>query len=129
MVVGHPGQEDSSGTVHWCTHIGPSPTAAVDKKGDVLLWGNGFNVSSTPSAPRLSLQHHDIIKLLPTATKLFCLSRDGNVYVIPSDLEKQRANERDRQSNAAWWKVWASRDPGTDVEQLKPDSPLTRGEK
>lgn len=100
--------------------------AAVDKKGSVYIWGSGFDASSEP---RVTLQHHDIVKLIPTANKLFCLSRKGEAFVIPSALASQQANEQDRRSSAAWWKVWASRDPGTDIVKLTTDSPLASGEK
>lgn len=102
----------------------------MDEKGDVLEWGLGFTSSPDADAsPQPTLRNHDIVKLCATPFKIFALSRKGEVLVFPSTLARQRVNEEERKSHAAWWKVWWGRDAGTDVEKLRADSPLARGEK
>lgn len=56
------------------------------------------------------------------------MSKNGEVFVIPATLEKQQVGAERRQEGS-WWAVWKSKDPGTDVEKLKTDSPFSRGEK
>lgn len=105
-----------------------APTAAVDEKGDVLQWGLGFDTSPEGANPSKTLKHHNIVKLEATKDKLFALSKKGEVFVVPSALEKQQVNAEARRESG-WWAVWQSRDPGTDLEKLRTDSPLGSGEK
>lgn len=105
-----------------------TPPAAVDENGDVLQWGLGFDPSPASSSPRKTLQHHNIVKLTATAHKLFAVSKSGEVFVIPAALEKQQVGAEGRKEGS-WWAVWKGKDAGTDVERLKTDTPLARGEK
>lgn len=109
-------------------HPLPFSIAAVDEKGDVLQWGLGFDPSPSGASPRKTLQHQDIVKLSATKNKLYALNRSGEVFVVPAELEKQRLGAEARRESG-WWAVWQSKDPGTDVEKLRTDSTLSRGEK
>ncbi|KAK4048724.1 hypothetical protein OIO90_005717 [Microbotryomycetes sp. JL221] len=106
--------------------IADTYAAAADAKGDVIMWGGGF--SDTQREPQTTLRHRNIVKLVAASSKVFALSKKGELFVFPTRREDQNANEDQRSGDSAWWKFWAGRDPGTDVETIKTNVPLTSGE-
>ncbi|KAM0792159.1 hypothetical protein ACM66B_004856 [Microbotryomycetes sp. NB124-2] len=107
--------------------IAESYAAAVDAQGDVIMWGQGFSEQETE--PTMTLRHRNIIKLVATSSKVFALSKKGELFVFPAQQTDQKVDEHKRSGDSAWWKFWASKNPGTDVEQVNTNVPLASGEK
>ncbi|KAK4053677.1 hypothetical protein OIV83_001333 [Microbotryomycetes sp. JL201] len=104
-----------------------STAAAVDANGDVIMWGSGF--SEQEREPTATLRHRNIVKLVATSGKVFALSKKGELFVFPARQADQKVNEPKRNDDSAWWKFWAGKNPGTDVEEVKTNVPLASGEK
>ncbi|KAL8290644.1 hypothetical protein RQP46_002902 [Phenoliferia psychrophenolica] len=110
---------------------------AVNAKGDVLQWGLGFDPTSSSSsssdlAPQLTLRNRDVISVVASEAKVYALNRRGEVLVFPASRDQQRVGEQARASADSWWKlgwIMGSGNPGTDVEVLKTDAKLARGER
>ncbi|EIW68906.1 hypothetical protein TREMEDRAFT_31511 [Tremella mesenterica DSM 1558] len=106
-------------------HLGATPLrdliiaekygACVDARGDCWMWGVGYDPSGQLGR---SLQG-----------KLYCLSTNGNLYVVSSSRSFQ-AHRLDRTDRSWYSRFWPfGTDPGVDYVQLKPQGGLRRGER
>lgn len=115
---------------------------AVDAKGDVLQWGQGFAGRQETGAVEKTLTGKDLIKVVPTEEgKVFGLSKKGEVWVWASEKRMQRAPsdvvDLPREVESAGWMwllgkgtLWGRNANGSvETLKLKPDVPLARGEK
>ncbi|GAA6000811.1 uncharacterized protein JCM10292_006439 [Rhodotorula paludigena] len=115
---------------------------AVDAKGDVLQWGQGFAGPQETGTVEKTLTGKDLIKVVPTEEgKVFGLSKKGEVWVWASEKRMQRASsdvvDLPREVESAGWMwllgkgtLWGRNANGSvETLKLKPDVPLARGEK
>lgn len=101
---------------------------AVDVKGDVYQWGDGFVPSSTQSSPRarISLRGMDIYRIAAADQKIYALSRKGQVWVFPADRERQTSHSEPREKSS-WWSLFSGKP--THAENLVTDTKLGSGER
>lgn len=100
----------------------------MDSKGDVLQWGTGFDATSL--GPRTTFRSHDILRVACSPSKVFALSRAGQVFIFPSSFEAQQVTTAT--AGRSWYTLpwlFGPKDAGVDYEQLRTDVPLARGEK
>lgn len=115
---------------------------AVDESGDVVQWGLGFDPASTPptsaDAPHKTLSGKDIMSIQVGDHKVFALSRKGEIFVFPAQLDAQRIGkgpELEKEGGAGWLayvgkgSIWGEGEARTVYEKLGTDVKLARGEK
>lgn len=97
--------------------------AAIDEKGDLMQWGNGFMADL--KAPVRTLTGKDLVSLCITKDRIIGLSKSGNVYSIPSSAEEQETGSKP--SESSWIPFWSGRS-NISYRDLTPKT-LGRGEK
>ncbi|OCH95595.1 RCC1/BLIP-II protein [Obba rivulosa] len=109
--------------------------ACVDARGDVYQWGDGFfgdNAGSSSGKPALTLRGKDIVRIQVTPTRVFALSKSGNIYVISSSsAEQTRPAAAKRSAGSSWWgSGWFAGDNSSvDFAEIVPNEKLNGGEK
>ncbi|WWC87958.1 uncharacterized protein L201_002859 [Kwoniella dendrophila CBS 6074] len=105
--------------------LGEEYGACVDAGGDLWMWGKGYDPSGEVGK---SLKGKSLKTLAPGSAKLFALSKNGQLYVIPSSKSLQ--SDRQDKLNQSWWSYLFSSDSGSDFIELKADGEgLKWGEK
>lgn len=103
-----------------------------------MQWGLGFTDIEAAlhgvdkTAPHATLVGKDILKVAASDSKIFALSRKGEIYIFPVGLARQKIGADQRAGKSAWWKlrvIGGESDAGTDCEVLKTDVPMLKGEK
>ncbi|KAJ9101922.1 hypothetical protein QFC19_005003 [Naganishia cerealis] len=121
--------------------------AAVDGKGDLWFWGNGYwenGITNTPgdgqsqnvqsglsgdaTKAQRSLKGKNIASLAVTSNKIYALSSSGDIYAVAANrtLQQSEPSERARETSSSWWDVLGlgrlvgafSQDPGVDFVKL-----------
>lgn len=114
------------------THLGSTPLrdmaiqekygAAIDARGDLWMWGAGYDPSGTVGR---SLRGKKLRTLAAAPGKLFGLSKSGRLYVVSADRSFQDGEKQSR----GYWKKLTTRDPLVDFVELQTTSKLQWGEK
>lgn len=112
------------------THLGSTPLrdmaiqekygAAVDARGDLWMWGVGYDPSG---AVGRSLRGKKLCTIAAAPGKLFALSKKGRLFVVSADKSFQDFDKAPR----GYWKKLTTRDPLVDFVELTPK--LQWGEK
>uniref|UniRef100_A0A0W0FU55 Uncharacterized protein n=1 Tax=Moniliophthora roreri TaxID=221103 RepID=A0A0W0FU55_MONRR len=76
-----------------------SHAACVDARGDVYQWGEGFSRQSTK--PCRTLDGKDIIQIQLADSKVYALSRNGNIYVLSANSSEPM---KSLAGTSPWWK-------------------------
>ncbi|KAK2590744.1 hypothetical protein QQS21_011576 [Conoideocrella luteorostrata] len=99
--------------------------AAINEKGDLVQWGLGF--SKDDPTPSTTLRGKDLIKVQVSTDRIIALSRNGDVYSVPSSKEDLEGGVKQKQSSS--WSLWSSRSKeAVNFRSLTP-SGLAWGEK
>ncbi|KAJ3091529.1 hypothetical protein HK102_000228 [Quaeritorhiza haematococci] len=87
--------------------------AAVDINGDIYQWGSAFSSpTSSSSQPTKTLQGRDVIQIACTDSKLYALTRKGQVYCLSANQNQQSEDLQNRISSGggrptfftpSWW--------------------------
>lgn len=64
--------------------------AAVDDRGNVLLWGKAYSPDAL--VPEITLQGKNIKQVALSDDMILALSKDGSLYKFPITKELQRKN-------------------------------------
>ena len=101
---------------------------AVDEKGDILQWGDGY---SPRSEPEVTLKGKNIASVTANADKIFALSRSGKVYCLAVQRSKQ-SNDSTIQSSTSqskWWWPFSTSKSTIDFIEISSDVSLGWTEK
>ncbi|KAH9057653.1 RCC1/BLIP-II [Lactarius vividus] len=107
----------------------------VDGRGDVYQWGDGFfgHPASADGTPALTLRGKNITKVQVTESRVFALSADGKVYVIPARGASQylTSGAPPAPSSTSWWGtgwLWGG-EAGARHAEIVPAQKLAWGER
>ncbi|KAH9039401.1 RCC1/BLIP-II [Lactarius hengduanensis] len=108
----------------------------VDGRGDVYQWGDGFfghHPASADGTPVLTLRGKNITKVQVTESRVFALSAEGKVYVIPARGASQylTSGAPPTPSSAPWWGtgwLWGE-EAGARHAEVVPAQKLAWGER
>ncbi|KAI5454757.1 hypothetical protein NCC49_003641 [Naganishia albida] len=127
--------------------------AAVDARGDLWLWGNGYWDESLRTIPQgqkdddrsraqKSLRGKNITSLAATTNKIYALSSSGDIYALASARSLQQSppehGSDPSSSGSSWWSTFGlssvanafKTDPGVDCVKLNVNGEgLKKGEK
>ncbi|KAK5126307.1 hypothetical protein LTR85_010543 [Meristemomyces frigidus] len=81
--------------------------AAIDEKGNLLQWGNGY--APDTKAPVTTLKGKDLVSLSISRDRILGLSSNGKVYSLPVSAEDQAAGVKP--SESSWVPFWSSQSP------------------
>lgn len=79
--------------------------AAIDERGDLLQWGNGF--SSSSQGPTPTLTGKDLVKISISRDRVIALGSNGTVYTVPAIQADQVSGPKPLESS--WIPFWKSR--------------------
>ncbi|KAI9433941.1 RCC1/BLIP-II [Lactarius indigo] len=103
----------------------------VDGRGDVYQWGDGFfGDPASEGTPVLTLRGKNIAKVQVTESRVFALSAEGKVYVIPARATSQSLGPP-TPSSAPWWGtgwLWGE-EAGTRHAEIVPAQKFAWGER
>ncbi|KAG5985169.1 hypothetical protein E4U55_000805 [Claviceps digitariae] len=100
--------------------------AAIDETGNLVQWGLGF--SKDDPTPATTLKGKDLVKLQVSKDRIITLSRNGNVYSLPSSKEDLDSGAKQKQQSSLWSLWSAGGDEAVSFRNLTPAG-LYRGEK
>jgi alpha-tubulin suppressor-like RCC1 family protein len=80
---------------------------AIDEKGNLLQWGNGFKPNL--SQPEMTLKGKNLVRLAISKDRIIGLSKNGSVYSIPVSSEDQEAGSKP--GEASWIPYWTWKSP------------------
>jgi len=78
--------------------------AAIDERGDLLQWGNGY--APDTKAPVTTLTGRNLVALSVSRDRILGLSGNGKVYSIPVSAEDQAAGIKP--SEPSWIPFWST---------------------
>ncbi|KAK3628822.1 hypothetical protein LTR56_018441 [Elasticomyces elasticus] len=81
--------------------------AAIDEKGDLLQWGNGYAPDTT--APVTTLKGKDLVGLATSRDRILALSKSGKVFSLPVSAEDQASGTKP--SESSWVPFWSTTSP------------------
>ncbi|KAH9829794.1 Regulator of chromosome condensation (RCC1) repeat [Teratosphaeria destructans] len=81
--------------------------AAIDERGDLLQWGNGY--APDTKVPVTTLRGKNLIALSISRDRILGLSGNGKVYSLPVSAEDQAAGVKP--SESTWIPFWSSSSP------------------
>lgn len=81
--------------------------AAIDEKGNLVQWGNGYKPNL--SEPEVTLKGKNLVKLAVSKDRIIGLSSGGKVYSIAASAEDQV--EGSKPSEASWIPFWSWTSP------------------
>ncbi|KAG6037011.1 hypothetical protein E4U41_005347 [Claviceps citrina] len=100
--------------------------AAIDEKGDLVQWGLGF--SNDDPTPSTTLKGKDLVKIQVSTDRIITLSRNGDVYSVPSSKEDLDSGAKQKQQGGLW-SLWSpGGEEAVSFRKLTPAG-LARGEK
>ncbi|KHO01011.1 rRNA processing protein [Metarhizium album ARSEF 1941] len=79
--------------------------AAVNEKGDLIQWGLGF--SGSDPRPVTTLTGKDLAKIQVSNDRIIALSRNGDVYSIPSSRDDLEGGVKETRQKSSW-SLWSS---------------------
>ncbi|KAK7043637.1 hypothetical protein VNI00_008248 [Paramarasmius palmivorus] len=100
--------------------------ACVDARGDVYQWGEGF--SKENKRPLRTLSGKDIIQIQLADSKIYALSRNGNIYTLGANATQPGTSSKE---GSSWWKSAIGLGQGDDagVHEIRPREALSWGER
>ena len=74
--------------------------AAINEKGDLVLWGTGLSV--TQPEPVVTLQGKDLVKVTLSSDRVIALSSNGAVYSVPVSRQDQLTGAKLTPKGSFW---------------------------
>jgi alpha-tubulin suppressor-like RCC1 family protein len=80
--------------------LGKTVGAAINEKGDLLQWGNGY--APNTKTPQITLKGKNLRSLVLSEDRIVALGDNGSVYSIPSSKKEQNSAPKYRESSWFW---------------------------
>lgn len=74
--------------------------AAINEKGDLVLWGTSVSISNPE--PIVTLQGKDLVKVALSSDRVIALASNGSVYSVPVSRQDQLSGQKPTSQGSFW---------------------------